>query len=282
MESIQELREKLQKEKVQTQGWQRPWGYKTFQRGPSIYITRLLLRFPITPNQVTVACIIFGIIGSLFMFEQDWRLKLVGLVFIYLNILSDKVDGELARYKQTYSLRGIFLDEINHLVIPPLFWLGLTFGILPLAFIDNTILLPAGIVGAFALIIIRVVHSLPAQIYAKKYIKHPDFFPTTSPENAHSPISHKSMARMFLGPLRVLHQFQDFFIMSTAVTIAILLERLLLLDYPFHPLLIYIVLGGSGLLSLFALEVIIKKLRSVEREVHALASVATQDDISAQ
>src|SRR3989344_7467067 len=121
MESIQELREKLQREKLE--GRERPWGYRLLQRGPSIYITKLFLKTPITPNQLTLLSIAFGITGSIFVLGLTPASKLAGIFFLYLNLVFDRVDGEVARYKGIYSLKGIFLDELNHLLVPPLFFL---------------------------------------------------------------------------------------------------------------------------------------------------------------
>lgn len=266
MESIKELRHQLQEEKMHPAGWVRPWGYKTFQRGPSIYITQLLIRTKITPTQVTIAGFFLGLVGCGFLYAFDAQIKLLGLFLLYLHILSDKVDGEIARYRKTYSLKGIFWDEINHLVVPPLAWISLTFGIarIPTLF-DIRGLFIAGILGALALVIIRVTHSLAPQIYAKKYLKHPEYFllPPKQTIDIEAPQSLSITKK--IG--RVLHQFQHFFIIIVCAALVLLYEMQFRNDEIFHPILSGYIVIMSGLFILFAIEAVIKKSRSVESDI---------------
>jgi len=267
METIKELRKLLQEEKVNPVGWKRPWGYKTFQRGPSIYITRLLIPTRITPTQITIAGFFVGLAGATLLSSTEWYIKLAGLVLLYVHILSDKVDGELARYKHTHSLRGIFWDEINHLVIPPIAWISLAFGVIAYSAYDAYVLM-AGIAGALALVFLRVIHSLPAQIYAKKYLKYRDSFvlPIESTEYENK----KSSVLKIIG--RVFHQFQDFFVIIATLALIIIAERIYFPDYIFHPLLGPAMMILSPLWTLFVIENILKKSNSIEREIGRIAS----------
>ncbi len=273
MESTKELRERLQSAKINPDGWHRPPGYILFQRGPSIYITRLLARTRITPNQVTIASIVAGFLGCAFLVIFDWQYKLIGLGFFYLNIILDKVDGELARLRGTYSLHGIFWDEVNHLVIPPLFSLALAVGMTKIYIILPIFLVVAGALGGIALASLRVIHSLAPQIYAKKYLKHPEYFPISSLEMSAASSKSHDIAHKILAFFRPLHFFQDFFIIIATTTLALITEQLFFADKIFHPILAYLLLGFVMLWILFALELAIKKSRSVERDI---ATIATQ------
>src|SRR3989344_2995483 len=114
MESIKELRVKLQTNVL---------GHPILQRVLSIYVTRVFLAMNITANQVSAAMIVVGVIsGVVIAFGYIWT----GLVLIYLSLLLDAVDGEIARYRKVFSLRGIYLDLVNHLVVFGVFFLGLT------------------------------------------------------------------------------------------------------------------------------------------------------------
>ncbi|MEK7649547.1 MAG: CDP-alcohol phosphatidyltransferase family protein [Patescibacteria group bacterium] len=270
--STKELRERLQGAKINPDGWHRPPGYILFQRGPSIYITRLLAHTRITPNQVTIASIAAGLAGCAFLIAFDWQYKLIGLALLYLNILLDKVDGELARLRESYSLRGIFWDEINHLVVPPLFSLALALGITKIYFISPLFLIVTGALGGIALAVLRVIHSLAPQIYAKKYIKHPEYFPLSSLETSTSLKKPRNPLRDMLVLFRPLHFFQDFFIIIATTAATLVIETLFLADRIFHPLLAYLTLGFTLLWILFALELAIKKSRSIERDIATLAS----------
>jgi len=95
------------------------FGY-IFHRNLSIYITRfLLIFFPrLSPNTVSFLMIVISLIGCIFLFISNSLLNFLGLIFIYFGFLLDKVDGELARYKNEYSIQGIYLDELYHFLIP--------------------------------------------------------------------------------------------------------------------------------------------------------------------
>jgi len=273
MESIKELRRLLQEEKVNPTGWKRPWGYKTFQRGPSIYITRLLLPTRITPTQVTITGISLGLVGCAFLLKFDLYWKFFGLFLLYMSILADKVDGEIARYKNIYSLKGIFLDEISHLIIPPLMWLALALGIIDISIFEERFLLIVCAIGALALMANRVVHSLPAQIYAKKFLKHRAIFQLESTQaQIGGDITRPRKNSILINIIRPLHQLQDFFTIIAAVAIILVFERVFLPDYIFHVPLTYFILIASALFVLFALENIIKKSHSVEQDILKITS----------
>lgn len=271
METIQELRRLLQEEKIHPSGWKRPWGYKTFQRGPSIYITRVLAQTRITPTQVTVAGILIGLVGCWSLLNGNWMYELFGISLLYLNILSDKVDGELARYKRVYSLKGIFWDEINHVIIPPLFWLSLAWGISEISiFYDKRYLMIVAAIGACSLMLNRIVHSLAAQIFTKKYLKQKDNLSVR--QKMHDVIAEKTSWIFLRRAMRILYQLQDFFIILMVIAIAIVAEHVLRRDAIFHPYTAYAVILGSGLFFFFALSNTIRKARAVESDIAALSA----------
>ena len=269
MESIKELRQKLQAFKYE--GRERPWGYFNFQRRPSIYLSRLAIRRDLTPNQITLAGILLGITGSILVFFA-LPIKILGVFFIYLNILSDKVDGEVARWRIQKNLgkvylRGVYLDELNHLVIPPLFLLGITVGIIARFPYNSYFLAFVGALAAISLPILRTHHSLAPQIFAKKYAKHPELFaplPSSETKDAVSEIKRK---RTFLRRLaQTFHQLQDFFLITLVFFVAFLLE----LIFPvFRPSLLsgllLVILGVA--LPLIVLENSLKGFFSIEHRV---------------
>lgn len=258
----------LQKEKVAPEGWRRPLGYYALQRFPSIYITRLLLATSITPNQITALGFIIGLIGCGFVLQWAWHLKLIGIGLLYLNVLLDKVDGELARYKKIYSLKGIYLDYTNHLVVPPLFLLALTFGILPFSLIEPALLLIAGIAAAFALILLRVQQNLAEIIFIKKYVPHRDILSLAQPSN-HIALLKKE--RPMAGHvLWLFHHIQEHFMHLWAFALLLVVERYFFLDFIFHPLISWSLLFLGIALSLIVIENIIKGWVTIESRIAVL------------
>jgi hypothetical protein len=267
MKTTKELREQLQSMKVE--GRERPWGYRALQRGPSIYITKLTMRLPLSPNQITFLDIIIGLVGCYFVFSLPGPWKLIGFAFLYLNILLDKVDGEVARYKSIFSLRGIYLDEINHLTIPSLFFVSLTYG-MPSFITISPIITFWGTLAAISMPMIRISHSLASQIYAKKYIKHPELFtlPQINAETTVEMTKRKySTLRMIFS---VIHQFQEFFMIIVSFALSLVIETILFRDAIFYPLTTRLLLLYGIFLPIIFIENSIKGYFSIEKRIAQL------------
>lgn len=267
METIKELRDMLQREKLE--GRERPWGYKTLQRGPSIYITRVLLGTSISPNFLTLLSIAFGIIGCVLLLATDPWQKLLGLGFLYLNLLFDRVDGEVARYRKTYSLKGIFLDEMNHLLIPPIFFLTLAHGLAPLSIFYPQLIFAAGIVSAFAVMTLRILHNIPYQMFVKKYLKQPDIFPFSV--ETQTTASLRSGFSLSYQLLRIIHQFQDLLLVILLFALAFIVEYFWMPDGFLMPLSSGLLLGYAAFFTLLAAENILKGILTIEGKIQELA-----------
>lgn len=271
MESIKELREQLQKEKLE--GRERPWGYRLFQRGPSIYLTRLFLRTPITPNTITLLSILSGFYGAYILLSSNWEMKMLAFLFFYLHLLLDRVDGEVARYKRQFSLKGIYLDELNHYIIPPLFFLSLAWGLKDITAYRELLVLLAGIWAGFTSILLRLTHNLPYAIFLKKYVKYRAILPLS--ESSQSVANLRQEYSLFYMLLRFLHQFQDFFITIVLFTLVVGLEHYAAKSaflFPYTSLLLF---GYAIYLPLLVFENIIKDVLTIESRMRELSSSIT-------
>jgi len=109
------------------------------QRYVSIYITRFILKFNLmSPTQVTVLDFFIGLIGvALFFLESDWAF-LIGALMMQLFEIFDCVDGEVARYliykgelnrSEDEKAEVEFIQDIVHIILQPLMFLGFSFGL---------------------------------------------------------------------------------------------------------------------------------------------------------
>ena len=98
-------------------------------RHVSIYFTWVVVRTPITANQVTLLQGILGIGGAICLGTGRPRTAVVGVILLQLGFVLDLVDGEVARWKNTQSITGFYLDQIGHVVVIPIFLFGLGFGV---------------------------------------------------------------------------------------------------------------------------------------------------------
>lgn len=223
MESIKELREICQAGKVE-KSRQRYWWYLVFGRYPSIYITRLLLPLPITPNAVSIISIILGLAGVVCFLQPSISSNILGTILIYFYWLLDKVDGEIARYKNLQSLQGKYLDEVAHFFLPGLFFFALGIRVAPLVFSAYPIIL--GMFAGLSSMGIRFVNFFPSLLIGKKALKYKDIYLKNKPEQnsisqkTSKPSSEKKSLVKHL--IRFYHQFQTLFVINALLFIVLL------------------------------------------------------------
>ena len=165
---IDELRNICQGEKLK-----RNTGLTLLNRRISIRFSHLFIRLGITANQASVACILFGIAGSLLFVPGMWGLNLLGVALLYLSFTCDQVDGELARYYGTVNLSGVYLDEIRHLLIYSVTIFCLSFQ--ASRELDAAWPFMMGFFGALTLVVSRVETALSYQIFTSKIILNDNF-----------------------------------------------------------------------------------------------------------
>ena len=83
------------------------WGKK-----PALKIVRWIYNTPITPPQVTIVALFFGIGAAYFLARQEYFYLCAGAILIQIKNILDTVDGHLARARNTPSRIGRFLDSI--------------------------------------------------------------------------------------------------------------------------------------------------------------------------
>ena len=73
----------------------------------------------VTPNQVTLAGFVIGVLALPFIILNWWNMALACII---LNRVFDGIDGELARYQQSSSSAGGFLDITRVASSDPAMW----------------------------------------------------------------------------------------------------------------------------------------------------------------
>ncbi len=82
-------------------------------RALSEHISRRLVRWPVTPNQVTVASLLLGLLGAWMLRLDGAATSLLGLALFQCSVVLDHVDGEIARLKFQFSRLGKWLDNFS-------------------------------------------------------------------------------------------------------------------------------------------------------------------------
>ena len=190
-------------------------------------------------------------------------------------MLFDRVDGEVARYKRVFSLRGIFLDEINHLIVPPLFFLSLGWRLRDVTLYDNDYILLASLLAAFSALLIRVTHNIPYAIFLKKYIKHKDILPLP-PISVGTNELRQTYSTFYIF-LKTIHQFHDFFITVFLFALTIILEHFFLRDAFLFPKTTVLLFAYAALYGLIALENILKTIITIPRKLREIESTLNHE-----
>lgn len=83
-----------------------------FQRPITRQISKILSRFPIKPDHITIMAIILGIASGFFVATGTRENIIIGAFMFYAGAFLDCIDGEIARLKFEFSKFGEWLDTI--------------------------------------------------------------------------------------------------------------------------------------------------------------------------
>ncbi len=114
--TIAQIREISQPVSVTGRSTSEHWVADLYQRKLSPYLTRILLRTSISAKGVTWLMIIVGASIGPSLLIQGWVGIALALFLSQLQMLIDCCDGEVARWRDTKSPMGIFLDKLGHYV----------------------------------------------------------------------------------------------------------------------------------------------------------------------
>ena len=161
------------------------WRQKILRLGGT-YLSWFFIKLPITANQVTFLMLFVGIISAIMFTVGSYFYSLIGIFLFSLYLFIDYADGNVARYKKMCSLKGAYLDTMNHIIVYSLVLFCISIGVYfnnPTP-IPNYIFLIAGFTSAWCFLMKRAVIFMSWQIYIQngkidklKKIKHPHISP---------------------------------------------------------------------------------------------------------
>jgi phosphatidylglycerophosphate synthase len=114
--SIAELRAATQPAAIFERNSGEHWAGRLYMRRLSPYLTRLLLRTPLSPNAVTALMIAVGLLAAAALSLPGVGAAAGAALLIQLQLLLDCSDGELARWQDRRSAAGVYLDRMAHYV----------------------------------------------------------------------------------------------------------------------------------------------------------------------
>ncbi|MEW9527098.1 CDP-alcohol phosphatidyltransferase family protein [Microbispora sp. NPDC049125] len=125
--SVAELRAVAQPQTTMDRRSGEHWAGLLYMRRLSIYATWVLVKTPLSPNQVTGLMIVSGLAaGAVLAIPGIWAAVGAALL-IQLYLLLDCSDGELARWTGRTSITGVYLDRVGHYFAEAALLIGLGF-----------------------------------------------------------------------------------------------------------------------------------------------------------
>lgn len=96
----------------------------------SPYVSIVCMKYNLKPNTITLMMFFTGIIGGFVLMMPNVWCKLFSSVVYLLWFTFDCSDGEVARFTQTFSKGGKYLDWCSHLTTHALFVVGMWLSII--------------------------------------------------------------------------------------------------------------------------------------------------------
>lgn len=132
-------------------GWTSRW----LNRYISLAISRLLVRTPLKPNQVSVGILGIGFLSAYFASRGTWGSMAFGAFLFQMQSVLDGCDGELSRITHRGSLTGEWLDTVGDDLTNYGFFAGAAWGLYSST--GSKLYLAAGIVTVAAGIITSAI-----------------------------------------------------------------------------------------------------------------------------
>lgn len=154
----------------------RRW-WRILWRKTSIYITWILLHTGVTADQVSAAAVLLAIVGTILLAFAPPVIALCGgLVYLIYHLL-DKVDGEIARYHEKFSIVGVYLDELGHNLSDAGIFVGLGLHLYRQQVQGGIYIVGAAMIGALCMLMIRTHKSIGFLLFAQNILSQPELLP---------------------------------------------------------------------------------------------------------
>ncbi|MFB3090898.1 MAG: CDP-alcohol phosphatidyltransferase family protein, partial [Gammaproteobacteria bacterium] len=83
---------------------------------------------PVTPNQITSASLLLGLVCAACFTQGSWIAGIIGGLFLVASYTFDNCDGEIARIKKLSSEFGAKLDDMSDWIVDASFFIALGYG----------------------------------------------------------------------------------------------------------------------------------------------------------
>jgi phosphatidylglycerophosphate synthase len=103
---------------------------KVFNRPVGRFLSKVLIHTPVSPNMVSIASILIGVLGAIFLAEGGYQSALIGAILFQISAIVDCVDGDIARMVFKESPLGKWIDLAGDQIVHISVFAGIAFGVL--------------------------------------------------------------------------------------------------------------------------------------------------------
>ena len=115
--TIAQIKEVTQPESIVSRANSEHWLNNVYLRRVSPYLTRTLIKLNVSPNAVTFVMIGIGKLAALSLLINGVIGAVAAAVLAQFQMVVDCSDGEVARWQNKFSPKGIFLDKVAHYTV---------------------------------------------------------------------------------------------------------------------------------------------------------------------
>ena len=153
----------------------------------SIYFSFIFLKLRFSADQVTITFFLVGLLGSGSYAFNSIIMSIVGYILFRLHIIIDMSDGDVARFNQSFSIRGAYWDAVIHSILNPLYYIFICFSFY-LQFDNNLFIVIGALLGLSSSVLMAVKNNyFKAMLYngidLNKKASASDFKKNTTLEN---------------------------------------------------------------------------------------------------
>lgn len=133
----------------------------------SIYFSYIFLKLGFTADLVTTIFFLIGLLGSILYAFNSITLSLLAYLFFRIHIIIDMSDGDVARFNNSFSIRGAYWDSVIHSILNPLYYVFISYSFF-IQFGDTTFLILGGFLGISSSVLMGVKNNYFKALFQNK------------------------------------------------------------------------------------------------------------------
>ena len=241
VESINELKQICLKRRYD-KAHPQPWASKHINRHISIRFTRLCLILGLSANQATLTSLLLGIAAGIFFTRPQPLYWFIGLLILYLALIFDNVDGEIARYRKQSSSEGMYFDIIVMYFLYPYILACMSFGLYFI--IQGLEVFVAGFLAVIGMSLVFVHKPLAQSIRYEQ--KLPYVAPKAGAKKQYGIIHHAYKLSKVILNIPVLRFIPQFFM---ATILDCFIEPFNIANFTVNARFLYLVVFAAGIMA---------------------------------